>query len=72
MASTRCSLLALVARTTARFGVEIDGQTEYEDDQTEQGAEHDELAHNHVPPESTTDLIIVDTILRFWSRTWLS
>jgi hypothetical protein len=33
------------------FGIEVDDEAENQDDQPEEGAEHDELTHDHDPSD---------------------
>ena len=46
---SRCSLVALLARGTPCLGVEAEYQPEYQDDQAEQRAKHDDSAHVCTP-----------------------
>ena len=56
MVSAQCSPIALFARS--RFRVEIHDHAEYQDDQPEQRAEHDQYAHARIPFAQT---VLADT-----------
>jgi len=59
---------ALFARRTPSLGIEAEYQPEYQDDQSEQRAEHDDCAHVRTPLDMGSILKIVHAILKDVNR----
>ena len=58
----------LVVRRAPCLGIEAEHQPEYQDDQPEQRAEHDDCAHGRTPSRMASILKIVHAILKVVNR----